>query len=118
MSELLVRPALTNLAKPEPLQQRDDLAWLQDRPLPQGSSNLDRSHIDELGLKHRLPVFEKHLDHFAKVLLKLVQVRRLRVGTRPARDVTDKKARFRIAFNDELERSQDDTSVLIPSTVL
>lgn len=66
---------------------------------------MNRLDTNELGLKLRIAVFEKHLNDFAKVTLEFVEIRALAVGSRPTGHMTNVDAGVRIAFYDNVEHA-------------
>jgi hypothetical protein len=66
--------------------------------------HLDDLNPDELGLKLRFAVLEKHLCDFVKVLTQLVKGRPLTMGARPPRHVADVQPGVRIPFHDDIRR--------------
>ena len=99
MTELLVRPALPDLGKAEPLQDRDDLARLEYRHLCHKSRERDTLSADKLAFKHWFSIFQEHFHHFAKVRVELVQRVGLRVGSRESGNVAHVETGLRILFD-------------------
>src|SRR6266571_2218259 len=87
VAELLVRAALADLPKTQPLELRHD-------------SRHDGLDADEFGLKLRFAILEKESDDFLQVAVELVQRLCLAVGTGKARDVTDVETSIGIALDD------------------
>ena len=72
MPELFVRAALTNLLKPQPLQNGNDLARLKYGDT-RHSCNFDGLNSDKLRLETRGTVLAQHLDYFFEIEVKLIQ---------------------------------------------
>ena len=100
VAELLVRAALADLDKPEPL---DDLARLEDRDRAHGAPGLgdeDRLRADELRLEGGLPILQEHGDHLPQVGVELVKAVPLAVSAWEAGNVSDEDAGLRVALDD------------------
>src|SRR5260370_9213064 len=75
-----------------PLVASVSAAWAQSR-------HLDLLSTDELRLQLGFAVLKQHSDDFGQVLLQLVEGFPLRMGTGETRNVADKQACLRIAFD-------------------
>ena len=88
--------------KSKALKDSLDFTGFEDGNRPHGSADLLRS--DELGFQARRPIFEQHVDHFAKIGRQLVERFTLRMRTRESRHVANKKPSFNIALDHGDER--------------
>ncbi|MCC7424868.1 MAG: hypothetical protein IT428_31740 [Planctomycetaceae bacterium] len=73
MSELLVRSSLANFPETNCQQSGNNLMGLEHRQFRHDSDDLERLCSDKLRVELRLALFQKHLDHFGKVLLQLIE---------------------------------------------
>jgi len=101
VAKLYVRSALANQGEAAALEERYNLSWLEDRQIAQGSGDGNILDGDEFGFELGLAIFEQHRNHLAQIRLEFFHVLALAVRTRPARDVTHEKVRFRIPLNDD-----------------
>jgi len=70
--ELLVRTALADLPKTQPLQKCHDLTRLEDRWLGHASRH-DGLDADELSFELRFAILKEESDHFLQVAVELVE---------------------------------------------
>jgi len=99
VSILLMRATLPDLTEPELEQNCHNFRRLENRDIAHESSNSDVVDSDELGLKVRFTILQKHANNFPKIAIEFVERFPLRVSTGKARDKTDEQPRTWIALN-------------------
>ena len=98
MPELLMRTALTNFLKPQPLQNRNDFAGLEDGDTGH-SRNFDGLHSDELRFESRGAVLAQHLDDFLQIRVEFIERRGLRMRARKAGNIANIKSGIRATLD-------------------
>ena len=98
MPELLMRAALTNFLKPQPLQDRNNLAGLENRDAGH-SHNFDGLNSDELRLQAGGAVLAQHLDHFLQIRVEFVEGGGLRMCAGKAGNIADIKSSIGATLN-------------------
>ena len=113
MPKLRVRAALPHLNKPQTQKPRDDVARLENR---RGAHlrDLDGLRADELGFDRWLAILKQHRDHFAEILLQLIQALALTVRARKPGNVPDIEPGFGIAPDDHRVASPEETPSWVP----
>ena len=94
-----MRATLPDLSEPELEQNCYDFRRLKNRDIAHESNNGDVVNSDELGLKLRFTILQKHADNFPKIAIEFVERFPLRVSTGKARYKTDEQPRTWIALN-------------------
>ena len=99
VAELLVRAALADLPKTQPLEPCHHLAGLEDWWLGHNSRH-DGLDAYEFGFKLRFAILKEQRDDLLEVAVEFIERLRLAVGTGKAGDVADIQPGVRIAFDD------------------
>lgn len=98
MPKLLVRTALTNLLESKPLQNRNDLARLENGDTGH-SRYFDGLNSDKLRLDARRAVRTQHLDDFLQISVELIKGGGLRMRTGKAWNISDVQSGIRTTFD-------------------
>ena len=98
MTELLVGPALAYLLESQPLQNRNDLAGLENRYAGH-SRNFDGLDSDKLRLNMRRAVLTQHLDNLLQVDVEFIKGLGLRMSSGKTGNVTHIEAGIRATLN-------------------
>ncbi len=99
VAELLVGTALSDLHKPMPEKNSDNLGRLEYRDAPHRSGNNDCLDTHELRGELRLSVLEQQLQNFLEIRIKFIKTASLRVGARKTGNVPNEQASLRVTLD-------------------
>jgi hypothetical protein len=102
VTELLVRPFLSNLSKAERNESRHDFRRLENRQLAfrHCLAHLNRLGSDELGFQGRLAILEQHLDDFGQIPIQFFDRFALGMRTGKAGNISNVEARVGAPLDD------------------